>query len=142
VSEANPAITPEWVRERLAGTFPDQLGVEPVDITDERAVGRLLVDERHLHPGGVVDGGAWVALADSAAAWQTFRHLPLDYDFTTLEMKLNVFAAGRPGDELIATAKHLHAGRATHVVDVAVTRGDRSVAHLIVTQFVIAPPAG
>ena len=58
------------------------------------AAGRIVVDERHLHPGGLVHGGAWVALADSVAAWQTFRHLPPGYDFTTVEMKLNVFAGG------------------------------------------------
>ena len=28
--------------------------------------GRIVVDERHLHPGGLVHGGAWVALADTS----------------------------------------------------------------------------
>ena len=107
--------------------------------TDERCRGRIIVDDRHLHPGRLVHGGAWVALADSVAAWQTFRHLPPGYDFTTIEMKLNVFAGGRPGDELIATAEHLHAGRTTHVVEVRVHRGDRLVANLLVTQLVLAP---
>ena len=79
------------------------------------------------------------ALADSIAAWQTFRHLPPGHDFTTIEMKLNVFAAGRPGDELIATAEHLHAGRSTHVVEVRVHCAERLVANLVVTQLVIAP---
>jgi acyl-coenzyme A thioesterase PaaI-like protein len=54
-------------------------------------------------------------------------------------MKLNVFAAGRPGDELIATAEHLHAGRSTHVVEVRVRSGERLVANLLVTQLVLAP---
>ncbi len=82
-----------------------------------------------------------MALADTVAAWQTFRHLPPGHDFTTVEMKLNVFGAGRPGDELIATAEHLHAGRSTHVVEVRIRRaGEESlVANLIVTQYVISP---
>jgi 1,4-dihydroxy-2-naphthoyl-CoA hydrolase len=138
---SNPGITPEVLRERLARSFPADMAVEPVEITHERAVGRMLVDERHLHPGGLVHGGAWVALADSVAAWQTFRHLPPDWNFTTIEMKLNVFAAGRAGDELIATAEHLHAGRSTHVVEVRVHAGDRLVANLLVTQSAIPPPA-
>jgi acyl-coenzyme A thioesterase PaaI-like protein len=58
---------------------------------------------------------------------------------TTIEMKLNVFAGGRPGDELIATPEHLHAGRTTHVVEVRVHRGDRLVANLVVTQLVLTP---
>jgi 1,4-dihydroxy-2-naphthoyl-CoA hydrolase len=138
VAQTNQQVTPDAVAGRLEGSFPARHGVEPVEINDERAVGRMLVDERHLHPGGLVHGGAWVALADSVAAWQTFRHLPPGHDFTTVEMKLNVFGAGRPGDELIATAEHLHAGRSTHVVEVRVAHGDRPVANLLVTQFVLA----
>ena len=138
MTAANPEITPEWIRARIAGSFPHQLGVEPLEVDDERATGRLVVDERHLHPGRLVHGGAWVALADSVAAWQTYRHLEPGRDFTTVEMKLNVLGAGRPGDELIATAEHLHRGRSTHVVEVRVRSGERLVANLVVTQFVIA----
>jgi uncharacterized protein (TIGR00369 family) len=134
---ANPQVTPASIRERIAGSFPDQLGVEPLEIDDERSVGRIVVDDRHLHPGGLVHGGAWVALADSVAAWQTFRHLTVGHDFTTIEMKLNVFGSGGPGDELIATAEHLHRGRSTHVVEVRVRSGHRLVANLVVTQFVL-----
>jgi uncharacterized protein (TIGR00369 family) len=140
VARGNPEITPESLRARVAGSFPADLGVEPLEITDDRSIGRIVVDARHLHPGGLVHGGAWVALADSVAAWQTFRHLPPGHNFTTVEMKLNVFAAGRPGDELIATAEHLHAGRSTHVVEVRVRSAERLVANLLVTQLVLAPP--
>ena len=132
-------ITPDQVRERIAGSFPDQLGVEPLEITEDRVSGRIVVDERHLHPGGLVHGGAWVALADSVAAWQTIRHLPADHGFTTIEMKLNVFGAGLPGRELVATAEHLHAGRSTHVIEVRVRDEEKLVANLVVTQFVISP---
>ena len=139
MADPNPEVTEESIQERIARSFPAQMGVEPLEITDELTRGRMVVDERHLHPGGLVHGGAWVALADSVAAWQTFRHLPAGHDFTTVEMKLNVFAGGRPGDELIATAEHLHAGRSTHVIEVRVHTGDRLVANLLVTQFVLPP---
>jgi 1,4-dihydroxy-2-naphthoyl-CoA hydrolase len=138
VADTNPEITPESLRARVAGSLPADLGVEPLEIGDRRTTGRIVVDERHLHPGGLVHGGAWVALADSVAAWQTYRHLAAGDGFTTVEMKLNVFAPGRPGDELIATAEHLHVGRTTHVVEVRVHCGERLVANLIVTQLVLA----
>jgi 1,4-dihydroxy-2-naphthoyl-CoA hydrolase len=137
VSDAGPEITSEALRERIAGSLPANLGVEPIEIGDVRTTGRIVVDGRHLHPGGLVHGGAWVALADSVAAWQTFRHLTPGDGFTTVEMKLNVFAAGRPGDELIATAEHLHAGRTTHVIEVRVHCDARLVANLVVTQLVL-----
>jgi 1,4-dihydroxy-2-naphthoyl-CoA hydrolase len=135
----NPEVTVESVAERIKDSFPDDLGVEPLEATDGSFVGRMVVDRRHLHPGGLVHGGAWVALADSVGAWQTFRQLPDGYDFTTVEMKLNVFGAARQGDELVAVAEHLHAGRSTHVVEVRVTNGDRLVANLVITQFILAP---
>ena len=135
----NPDITPEAIADRIAGSFPGDLGVEPLEFTDEHATGRIVVDERHLHPGGVVHGGVWVGLADSVAAWQTFLHLPSGHDFTTIEMKLNVMGAGLPGRELVCTAKHLHAGRTTHVVEARVHDVDRLLANLVVTQFVIPP---
>jgi len=141
VAEPNPLVTADSVAERIRDSLPGDLGVEPVEATDDRFVGRMVVDRRHLHPGGLVHGGAWVALADSVGAWQTFRHLPPGHDFTTVEMKLNVFGAAGSGDVLVATAEHLHVGRSTHVVEVRVTKnGERIVANLVITQFVLVPP--
>ena len=139
MASKNPEITVEFIRQRLAGSFPADIGIEPIEISDERTRGRLVVERRHLHPGGLVHGGVWVALADTVAAWQTFRHLPPGHDFTTIEMKLNVLGRATADDELIATAEHLHAGRSTHVVEARVRNGDRLVANLIVTQFVLPP---
>jgi uncharacterized protein (TIGR00369 family) len=134
-------VTPESIRRRIKGSFPDQLGIDPLEVTEARTTGRVVVDHRHLHPGGFVHGGAWVALADSVAAWGTFRNLPQGYDFTTVEMKLNVFAAASEGDELIATAEPHHIGGRTHVWQVRIHRGERQVALFTLTQFIIEPPA-
>ena len=87
-------ITPELARRTLPGSFPGDLGIELVSITDDEVRGRLEVDRRHLHPGGYVHGGVWVAFADTVAAWGTCRHLRAGQDFTTAELKANVFAAG------------------------------------------------
>jgi acyl-coenzyme A thioesterase PaaI-like protein len=43
----------------------------------------------------------------------------------------------------MATARHLHEGRSTHVISVDIERGDgRRAAHLIVTQFILPPQSG
>ncbi len=139
------AITPENIRDFLSGSFPGDLGVEPLEIEDTHARGRIVVDRRHLHPGGYVHGGAWTALGDTVAAWATFRNIPAGHDFTTIELKLNVFAAGLPGDEIVAVATPLHVGRSTVVIEVKIERipadgGERRLAaNLIVTQFVLPP---
>ena len=82
----NPEYTIDVLKERLGAagkTFPTDLGIEPLEFGDEVCRGRIVVDERHLHPGKLVHGGVWVGLGDTVAAWQTFRHLPTGYDFTT-----------------------------------------------------------
>lgn len=138
------AITPESVRAFLPGSFPGDLEIEPLEIEDSFARGRIVVDKRHLHPGGYVHGGVWTALGDTVAAWATFRNIPVGHNFTTIELKLNVFAAGLLGDEIVAVAEPLHVGKSTVVIEVKIQRlreGDepRLAANLIVTQFVLPP---
>jgi 1,4-dihydroxy-2-naphthoyl-CoA hydrolase len=144
VTPDGSAFTPENVRSFIGGSFPGDLGIEPIEIEDSFASGRIVVDQRHLHPGGYVHGGVWTALGDTVAAWATFRSIPPGHNFTTIELKLNVFSAGLPGDEIVAVATPLHAGKSTVVIEVKIERmrdGEESrlAANLIVSQFVLAP---
>jgi 1,4-dihydroxy-2-naphthoyl-CoA hydrolase len=136
-------VTAEDARQFISGSFPGDLGIEPLEIEDTHARGRVVVDRRHLHPGGFVHGGAWTALGDTVAAWATFRNIPAGHDFTTIELKLNVFGSGLPGDEIVAEATPLHVGRTTVVIEVRIERirdGEvKLAANLIVTQFVLPP---
>lgn len=138
-------VTPEDARGFLRGSFPGDLGIEPLEIEDTHARGRIVVDRRHLHPGGFVHGGAWTAIGDTVAAWATFRNIPPLHDFTTIELKLNVFGSGLPGDEIVAVAEPLHVGRTTVVLEVKIDRirdgRTKLAANLIVTQFVLPPAA-
>ena len=135
-------ITAEDARSFIGGSFPGDLGIEPLEIENTHARGRIVVDRRHLHPGGFVHGGAWTALGDTVAAWATFRNIPPHHNFTTIELKLNVFAAGIEGDEIVAVAEPLHRGKSTVVIEVRIERlregtEPRLAANLIVTQFVL-----
>ncbi len=103
-SDDRSPFTPENVRAFIGGSFPGDLGIEPLEIEDSFASGRIVVDKRHLHPGGYVHGGVWTALGDTVAAWATFRNIPPEHNFTTIELKLNVFSAGLLGDEIVAIA--------------------------------------
>jgi uncharacterized protein (TIGR00369 family) len=137
VGKTNPAITPELSAQRLAGTFPGDLGIELTEITDARVRGRMAVDRRHLHPMGYVHGGAWVAFADTVAAWGTLRHLPEDRGFTTIELKINVIASAGDGDELTAVGEPLHVGSRTQVWEVRVLKLERLAASFTCTQMVL-----
>ena len=135
----NPAITPATAATALAGTFPGELGIEVIEIGDDRAVGRLVCDKRHLHPGGYVHGGVWVAFADTVAAWGTMRNLAPDQGFTTIELKTNVMASATVGDELYATGEPLHRGARTHVWEVRIEKDGRLAANFVCTQMVLGP---
>lgn len=136
-------VTPEQISTFAKGSFPGDLGIEPLEIGQERARGRIVVDQRHLHPGGYVHGGVWTALGDTVAAWATFHNMPPHHDLMTIELKLNVFGSGLPGDEIVAEAVPLHVGRNTIVIEVKIDRtrgGETKLAgNLIVTQFVVPP---
>ena len=138
-SEEPIAIDPSAIAAVLEGTFPGHLGIEIVELSPERAVGRMAVDERHLHPGKYVHGGVWVAFADTVAAWGTMRNLRPGWNFTTSEMKVNVFMSGRSGDMLDAIGVPLHIGRRTQVWEVRVMKGDRLAANFICTQLCLEP---
>jgi uncharacterized protein (TIGR00369 family) len=135
----NDEITPELAKERLAGFFPGNLGIELTHIDDERVEGRMPVTRDHLHPGGYLHGGAWTAFADTVAAWGTFRHLQEGQNFTTAELKMNVFAAAKEGDELTATGKPLHVGRRSQAweVRIHVAGRDKLAALFVCTQIVL-----
>jgi 1,4-dihydroxy-2-naphthoyl-CoA hydrolase len=132
-------VDPQIYRERIAGTFPGDLGIEVVRIEEDEVEGRLEADGRHLHPGGYVHGGVWVAFADTVAAWGTLRHLPDGHDFTTVELHTNVFAAARSGDLLTALGRPLHVGRRTQVWEVRVVNGERDAAFFTCTQMILEP---
>ena len=138
VAPSASIVTPELSRQVLSGTFPGDLGIELVEIDDDHVRGRLAVDRRHLHPGGYVHGGVWVAFADTVAAWGTMRRLggPPAH-FTTVELKTNVFAAAGPGDELLAVGRPLHVGRSTQVWEVRISRGARPAAFFTCTQMIL-----
>ncbi len=135
----NAQITPEAAQAVLADTFPGDLGIELLEIDEEIVKGRMPVDRRHLHAGGFMHGGAWVAFADTIAAWGTMRNLPSDHHLTTIEMKTNVFTAARDGDVLTATGRPVHLGRRTQVWQVDVYKDEKPAALFVCTQMVLEP---
>lgn len=88
--------------------------------------------------GGVLHGGALMALADSAGAACTFLNLPEGASgTTTIESKTNFMGAVR-GGTVSATATVLHRGKTTVVVETSVSDTDgRLVAKVTQTQLVL-----
>jgi 1,4-dihydroxy-2-naphthoyl-CoA hydrolase len=130
-------VNPEEIARRFAGTFPGGLGIEILESGPERARGRLVIESRHLHPGGFVHAGVWVSFADTVAAWATFPNLAEGQSFSTAEIKTNLFGVAREGDVLEGTALPLHVGRRTQVWEVRVEVGGKLGALYVCTQIVV-----
>lgn len=136
------AFDPEITHKFTRNTFPGWLDFEVLEIGPGRTVGRIVVSERHLHRVDNMHAGAWTAFADSIAGWATARNVPVGWNFTTAEMKMNMFALAKAGDELWAIAEPLHIGRRTHSWEVRIVRADRLVGNFLCTQVLLEPKNG
>lgn len=114
------------------------LGAEAVEMSPDRCVLTLEWREELCTTGGVLHGGALMALADSAGAALAFANLPEGATGTsTIDSTTNLLAAVRDGT-VTATARPLHAGSSTIVVETEVRRADgRLAAKTTQTQIVL-----
>jgi uncharacterized protein (TIGR00369 family) len=117
---------------------------DTLDVRTVRAESAIVVLELVWAPhlctsAGMLHGGAIMAIADSAGGLCAFLNLPAGSVATaTIESKTNFFGAVRDGT-VVASARPLHTGSTTIVVETDVRAGDRLVAKTIQTQVVKRP---
>ena len=116
----------------------ETLGMEVVAASQEEVHMRLAYEDRLCTAGGILHGGALMALADSAGAYCAFLNLPDGAAGTaTIESKTNFFRAVRDG-HVDATARPLHSGRTTIVVETDLRdAAGKHVARVTQTQAVL-----
>lgn len=113
------------------------LGVVAESFTPDDVTLRLDWTETLCTSGGLLHGGALMALADSAGGASAYLNLPDGASGTaTIESKTNFLGAVR-GGEVRATARPLHRGSTTVVIETEVRNGDRLVAKTSQTQAVL-----
>jgi 1,4-dihydroxy-2-naphthoyl-CoA hydrolase len=96
------------------------LGIEFVEVTPDRIVARLKVDERLMTVTGTIHGGTLMAFADTIGAAGTVANLAEGQRTATLESKTN-FIAGCKSGTVQAEAKPIHKGKRTHVWETRIT---------------------
>jgi uncharacterized protein (TIGR00369 family) len=114
------------------------LGIEMISASPHEVRARLAWDAAKCTAGGVLHGGALMALADNLGGTVAFLNLPEDANGTaTIESKTNFFAAVRSGN-VHAVARPLHVGRRTIVVDTELyDDAGKLVARVTQTQAVL-----
>jgi uncharacterized protein (TIGR00369 family) len=125
--------------QSLVGLMPfcTELGIELLRAQPAEVVGRMAWAPDRCTTGGVLHGGALMAMADSMGALCAFLNLPEGATTSTVESKTNFFRPVTEGHVRV-TAKPLHVGRRfvtvqSHLVDDA----GKLVAQTTQTQAVI-----
>ena len=118
--------------------FSNLMGVEIVERSKERVVGRLAVREDLCTAGGILHGGAFMAFADALGAIGGFLNLPAGARTTTLESKTNFLGAAKVGTTVTGEAVPLHIGRRSSVWQTRITNADGKLLALVLqTQMTV-----
>lgn len=127
----------ENLNRQFAALLPGLLGLELTEAGTERVRGRLPVLPQLCTPGGILHGGAVMALADTLGAVGAFLNLPPGARTTTLESKTNFLGAAAAASTVLAECTPVHRGRTTSVWQTAI-RSDSGKLLALVTQTQLA----
>ena len=126
------------INERMKGLFPDYLGIEMTEATQERVVAKLDVRKEVCTVGNSLHGGAIMAFADTLGAVGTIMNLPAGSRTTTIESKTNFISGAPLGSKVTGESTPLHRGRTTQVWQTRITsEAGKLVAIVTQTQMVI-----
>jgi 1,4-dihydroxy-2-naphthoyl-CoA hydrolase len=117
--DSNRAIL-ERLRSQATKHLADTLGIEMVELTAERVVATMPVDDRTRQPFGLLHGGASVALAETVASLGGTMNVDLERNAVVgIEINANHLRGKRDG-VVTATGTPIHLGRSTHVWHISI----------------------
>lgn len=121
--------------------FADHMGLRVISATRDEVVAEMTVTPELINRGGVLHGGAIMALADNMGGTATALNLEPGAETTTMESKTNFFRPVMPGDTARAVTVPLHRGRRTMVWQTTISRGDGKLAALVTQTQLVIPAA-
>ena len=116
------------------------IGMQVVEVRPGYSKFRLPFRRELTQPMGVMHGGAFASVADSAVAIALWGLVGTDKIFTTIEMKINFIAPVASG-EVIAEGNIVHCGRKTAIGDVTLTNGEGRLVGKALATYMILPAA-
>lgn len=137
------ALSKDELSQYLKEVFPQvhrDFMVE--DLTEETITMRLVVEDRHLRPGGTVSGPSMFGLADVCVYAMVLARKGRQSLAVTTNSSLDFLRKPEGGKDLIAECRLLKLGRTLAVGDVLIysVGSDRPVARASMTYSI--PPAG
>ncbi len=127
----NPS--PAQIQALIDPLFPGLLGMQLGEASAERVVATLVVRPDLCTTGGILHGGAMMALADTLGAIGAFLNLPQGRRTATTDSSTHFIGAAAQGSVVTGEAVALHRGRTTQVWQTTI-RTDAGKTCAVVTQ--------
>jgi uncharacterized protein (TIGR00369 family) len=137
----------EFWEQALQGTVPAPpitrtLGFVPISVARGEAVFQGTPRFEHYNPLGIVHGGYFFTLLDSAAGCAVHTTLPAGMGFTTLELKINFTRAlTATTGPVRALGKVIHSGKSTAIAEGRIEDPDGKLYALCTTTCLLFPLA-
>jgi len=126
-----------------AQPLAQHLGIEIVEATKARVVGRLKVRPELCTSWNTIHGGTVMAFADTLGATGAYLNLPEGAGTTTIESKTNFIGPAKEGTVVTAESLPIHIGKRSSVWQTRIMREDgKLVAIVTQTQLVLDPASG
>jgi len=137
----------EFWEQALQGNVPAPpimrtLGFLPISVACGEAVFQGTPSFEHYNPMGIVHGGYFFTLLDSAAGCAVHTTLPAGTGFTTVELKINFIRALTINTGPVrALGKVIHGGKSTAIAEGRIEDPDGKLYALCTTTCLLFPMA-
>jgi 1,4-dihydroxy-2-naphthoyl-CoA hydrolase len=133
---------PDWYGPLARRGLAVALGIEMVELSRERVVATMPVDDRTRQPFGLLHGGASIALAETVASFGAAVHIDRErFVAVGLEINGNHLRAKTEG-VVRATAVPVHVGRSTQVWSVEIADEAGRLVCISRCTMAVVPRAG
>lgn len=106
----------------LKNQLPESFGIDITEVGEDSVTGELIVDERHLRPGNIMNGGVSLVLIETLGSISSCLFIDIEKQNSFgIQVNANHIGIARPGDKLIGKTTPVHIGRTSHVWDVNIT---------------------
>lgn len=110
----------DGLRAKATRNLAERIGIEIVELTAERVVATMPVDDRTRQPYGILHGGASLVLAETIASLGGAMNVDLEASHVVgLEINANHMRAKSEGI-VTGTGLPIHVGRSTQVWEVKI----------------------
>jgi 1,4-dihydroxy-2-naphthoyl-CoA hydrolase len=133
---------PDWYGPLARRGLAVALGIEMVELSRERVVATMPVDDRTRQPFGLLHGGASIARAETVASFGAAVHIDRErFVAVGLEINGNHLRAKTEG-VVRATAVPVHLGRSTQVWSVEIADEEGRLVCISRCTMAVVPRAG